>query len=183
MLELYKNIKKRRLELELTQTELANKMGYADKSMIAKIEKGLVDLTQSKILAFAEVLEIEPSDLMGWEEPKQYNHLFGILKNIDGGNNVALEDFDSEDSYIFEEFRNNFKKTSSKIGYIEILSLINNYLSNLLLVSNETPKPNLELSNVKTQQIIYLMSQLNDEGLKKVAEHIEILTKINDYIK
>ena len=69
MLQLYKNIKKRRLELQLTQTgSLAIKLGYADKSMIAKIEKGLVDLPQSKILAFADVLQTSPSDLMGWEQ-------------------------------------------------------------------------------------------------------------------
>lgn len=61
MLQLYKNIKKRRLELQLTQTDLATKLGYADKSMIAKIEKGLVDLPQSKILAFADVLQTSPS--------------------------------------------------------------------------------------------------------------------------
>lgn len=68
MLQLYKNIKKRRLELQLTQTDLATKLGYADKSMIAKIEKGLVDLPQSKILAFADVLQTSPSDLMGLEQ-------------------------------------------------------------------------------------------------------------------
>ncbi len=67
MLQLYKNIKNRRTELHLTQSELADKMGYADKSMIAKIEKGLVDLPQSKILAFANALETTPSYLMGWE--------------------------------------------------------------------------------------------------------------------
>ena len=54
--------------MQLTQTDLATKLGYADKSMIAKIEKGLVDLPQSKILAFADVLQISPSDLMGWEQ-------------------------------------------------------------------------------------------------------------------
>lgn len=67
MLKLYENIKNRRLELGLTQSQLAEKMGYADKSMIAKIEKGQVDLTQSKILAFAKALNMEPADLMGWE--------------------------------------------------------------------------------------------------------------------
>lgn len=65
MLALYKNIKKRRLELGLTQTDVAVRMGYADKSMIAKIEKGQVDIPQSKILAFAEILRTSPSDLMG----------------------------------------------------------------------------------------------------------------------
>lgn len=67
MLELYKNIKRRRQQLKMTQTDLALKMGYADKSMIAKIEKGNVDLPQSKFLAFANVLETTPSELMGWD--------------------------------------------------------------------------------------------------------------------
>lgn len=67
MLELYKNIKRRRQQLKMTQTDLALKMGYADKSMIAKIEKGNVDLPHSKILAFANVLETTPSELMGWD--------------------------------------------------------------------------------------------------------------------
>ena len=39
MLQLYKNIKSRRIELNMTQSDLASKMGYADKSMIAKIEE------------------------------------------------------------------------------------------------------------------------------------------------
>lgn len=67
MLQLYKNIKTRRTELGLTQQELAERLGYADKSMIAKVEKGVVDLTQSKILAFSKALAIDPSDLMGWD--------------------------------------------------------------------------------------------------------------------
>lgn len=67
MLELYKNIKRRRQQLKMTQTDLALKMGYADKSMIAKIEKGNVDLPQSKVLAFANALETTPGELMGWD--------------------------------------------------------------------------------------------------------------------
>ena len=54
MLNLYQNIKKYRLERHLTQTELAEKTGYSDKSMIAKIENGKIDLPQSKIEQFAE---------------------------------------------------------------------------------------------------------------------------------
>ena len=68
MLELYKNIKKRRLELGMTQSDLAEKLGYSDKSMIAKIENGKVDLAQSRILAFADALKMSPSDLMGWKD-------------------------------------------------------------------------------------------------------------------
>lgn len=68
MLNLYRNIKKRRTELNMTQEELAQKMGYSGKSMIAKIEAGKVDLPQSKIMAFAAALNTTPSYLMGWDE-------------------------------------------------------------------------------------------------------------------
>jgi repressor LexA len=67
MIELYKNIKNRRIELGMTQTELAQKVGYADKGMISRVENGKVDLSQSQIIKFAEALEIDPGVLMGWE--------------------------------------------------------------------------------------------------------------------
>lgn len=65
MLELYRNIKKYRKELKMSQEELAKKTGYTDRSSIAKIEKGMVDLPQSKILLFAEALNVTPGELMG----------------------------------------------------------------------------------------------------------------------
>jgi len=67
MTQIYENIKELRLLRGMTQTQLADKLGYADKSMIAKIEKGQVDLPHSKILAFAKVLAVEPGELMGWD--------------------------------------------------------------------------------------------------------------------
>lgn len=68
MLELYTNIKKERLAHGWTQTELSTKMGYSDKSMIAKIENGKVDLSQSKIVAFSKVFGCTPGALMGWTD-------------------------------------------------------------------------------------------------------------------
>lgn len=65
MLELYTNIKKYRIRNHMSQQELANLTGYTDRSSIAKIEKGLVDLPQSKIMLFAEALNVDPGDLMG----------------------------------------------------------------------------------------------------------------------
>lgn len=67
-MKLYKNIKKRREELNITQDELAVKMGYKSRSTIAKIESGINDIPQSKIKAFADVLETTPSFLMGWTD-------------------------------------------------------------------------------------------------------------------
>lgn len=68
MLDLYKNIKKRRTELGLSQQQLAELTGYTDRSSIAKIESGNVDLSESKIKKFADVLHISASELMGFPE-------------------------------------------------------------------------------------------------------------------
>lgn len=62
------NIKARRTALKMTQEELAAKMGYKSKSTINKIELGINDIPQSKIVKFAEVLQTTPKVLMGWEE-------------------------------------------------------------------------------------------------------------------
>lgn len=50
MSKLYENIKNRRKELHMTQSELAERLGYADRSVISRIEKGEIDLGQSKII-------------------------------------------------------------------------------------------------------------------------------------
>jgi len=68
MLELYKNIKKRREELGMSQEELAKKTGYSSRSMIAKIEAGKIDLYQSKVREIASALEMSVGNLMGWED-------------------------------------------------------------------------------------------------------------------
>jgi len=67
-MELYKNIRKRRLEKGLSQDALASLTGYTDRSSIAKIEKGDVDLPESKIAVFAKALGTTSPKLMGWEE-------------------------------------------------------------------------------------------------------------------
>lgn len=61
------NILRMRKRLDWTQEELATKMGYKSKSTINKIEMGINDIPQSKIVKFAEVLGTTPAHLMGWE--------------------------------------------------------------------------------------------------------------------
>lgn len=65
MLTLYRNIKKFRTERGMSQETLARLTGYTDRSSIAKIENGDVDLQQSKINKFAKALGVSPGDLMG----------------------------------------------------------------------------------------------------------------------
>lgn len=68
MLKLYENIRSHRIRVGMTQGELAKRAGYTDRSSIAKIEKGVVDLPQSKIKQFADIFGISAGELMGWDQ-------------------------------------------------------------------------------------------------------------------
>ena len=65
---LYDRIRLLRNKLGYSQEQLALKVGYADKTSIAKIEAGKVDLPQSKIIAFANALNTSTSFLMDGSE-------------------------------------------------------------------------------------------------------------------
>ena len=106
MLELYKNIKSRRVQLGMSQQTLAEKTGYSDRSSIAKIESGLVDLTQTKIHAFANALHTTASELMGWEDEDDKTPApnitedyttFPVIGDIAAGyEHTAIEDWEGE---------------------------------------------------------------------------------------
>lgn len=61
-----KRIRFQRESLRITQEELAKKLGYKNKSSIAKIEIGENDIPQSKVVAFANALNTTVAYLMGW---------------------------------------------------------------------------------------------------------------------
>ena len=61
-------IKQRRIELGLTQMELAQRMGYNTKSAICKVEKNGDNITTDRITKFANALGVSESYLMGWED-------------------------------------------------------------------------------------------------------------------
>ena len=62
--KVYVNIKKRREELNMSQRELASKVGYKDNSTIAKMEKGQVDVTLGRLKKIAEALNTTVFDLV-----------------------------------------------------------------------------------------------------------------------
>lgn len=65
-------IKHRRKELKWSQRDLAAKMGY-NHSTVTRIETGKIDIPQSRIMQFAEVLGVSVAYLMGWEEVQKKN--------------------------------------------------------------------------------------------------------------
>lgn len=64
-------IMERRQHIGLTQEELAFRMGYKTKSAINKIELGINDVSQSKVVKFADALQTSVAYLMGWEEEQE----------------------------------------------------------------------------------------------------------------
>lgn len=64
-------IKECREKLNMSQEELAKKMGYVARSSITRIEKGQNDIPRSKIVEFAKALETTPEYLMGLNEKSE----------------------------------------------------------------------------------------------------------------
>lgn len=91
-------IKQRRMELKWTQRELCNRMQYSNHSTIARIESGKVDIPQSRIVQFAEVLGVSVAYLMGWEEEIKKDPVGMAERHIE-----ILMDEDLND--IFDDFK------------------------------------------------------------------------------
>jgi transcriptional regulator with XRE-family HTH domain len=63
-------IKMLRAQQFMTQEELAKKVGYSSRTTINKVETGIIDLSQTKIMDFAKALNTTPVFLMGLENQK-----------------------------------------------------------------------------------------------------------------
>ena len=89
-------IKELRIQKELSQTTLAEMVGYKDKTSIAKIESGKVDLPQSKIIAFAKALNTTTSFLFGNDEESSNTHTIAAHKD---GENFTAEELEKIEEY------------------------------------------------------------------------------------
>lgn len=80
-------IKQQREAIGMSQEELAQKLGYRSRSTINKIESGINDITQSKVIEFAQALGTTPAYLMGWEDETEKQ----TKSNATLENNIAKE--------------------------------------------------------------------------------------------
>lgn len=94
-------IRQRRLELGLSQEELARRVGYKHKSAVNKIELGVNDIRQAKIIQFADALYTTPAYLMGWESQQEarirlyaqkINDLVGKIEQLDDEDLIRLDE-------------------------------------------------------------------------------------------
>ena len=87
-------IKNIRLQKNMSQQELAERVGYKTASAINKIELGLRDVKQSKIADYAKALNVTVTELMGWEtsEPTTTTGLIKLYDGIPAGAPAFLDD-------------------------------------------------------------------------------------------
>lgn len=112
MLDLYTNIKNRRIELGMSQDTLAKKVGYTSRSTIARIEKGEIDISRTKILAFAEALNTTPAELLGWiDDTDEYSMSFMTY--------TSFEDLSHTEQEIMEKIQ--FLSTGNQIAVLGVI--------------------------------------------------------------
>ena len=61
-------VRARREQLDMTQDELAKKLGYKSRFSVNKIELDQRNMKQSQIVSLANALQTTPGYLMGWKE-------------------------------------------------------------------------------------------------------------------
>ena len=83
-------IKEARQALGISQTELAERLGYKDRSTIAKIEAGVNDVSQKKLAAIAEALGVQPVDLLDFPESYPTGNKKPVPQEEDGLDNRLI---------------------------------------------------------------------------------------------
>lgn len=81
-------IRKARKEKGITQTELAERLGYKSRSSINKIEVEGRDIPRTMVVKFAKALGVTPSYLMCWDSeqpdvPAESLEAFELAKKIE----------------------------------------------------------------------------------------------------
>ena len=90
-MNLGEKVKKRRLELNLTQEELAKKMGYSSRVSINKIELGR-PVSQKIIARLAETLDVSIPYLMGWDEKEKPLNKIPLYSELCCGTGLFVDD-------------------------------------------------------------------------------------------
>lgn len=89
-------IKQRRIELGLTQTELAERMGYSGKTSVCAAENCGDNITTTKVKKFADALGVSSRYLMGYEDeersaPDKATELYELYSNASPEVQSAVE--------------------------------------------------------------------------------------------
>ena len=106
-------IKQLRTEREWSQEQVARMLGYKSRSTINKIELGINELTQSKIVAFANLFGVEPWQLLN-DEPLNMAEIKSQWERTDRERMIQAE------VKVYEDVQSMFGKSA-----FELLSIFN----------------------------------------------------------
>ena len=99
-------IKQKRLDLGLTQQDLAERMGYKTKSDISRVERDYEqNLTLDRVALFAEALNVTPAFLMGWEDESGAKTILGQLGEAKM-NSIIREEKQQKANDLYDRFEN-----------------------------------------------------------------------------
>ena len=66
-MDIFERIKQRRKQLNLSQEQLANRLGLTSRAAVSAVEKGKCDMTTDRIRRYSKALNTSPAYLMGWQ--------------------------------------------------------------------------------------------------------------------
>lgn len=180
-MNLYDRIKSRRIELNISQQELAEILGYQSRSSINKIEQGINDIPQSKIKDFAEALNTTPAWLMGYSVQEDESSI--IARNIlfyRKKYKMSLDKFAEEIGITSDTL--SYWESGTASFTLEDLQQLCSFLGVTIfeLTHNTTATLSGKLSD-KEYELLYRYRILNNLGKEKAAEYITDLSENPKY--
>lgn len=136
-------IKQRRKSLNMSQEELALKVGYKDKTAINKIELGINGIPEKRLKDFANALNTSVSFLIGVIDDQELTSVEEELINS------LVKSYKEEFNKIYDDYFEDFNKAPNRKEYKEEL---------LLRLSHDD----------YLREIGYLVEQLPEKEKKKV---------------
>jgi len=100
-------IRLRRIELGMTQEELAKKCGYATRATVCAVESRGDAISTKTVAKFAKVLGVSESYLLGWEENYSKINTDLVAEVID---DVEMRDLITEISTLSKESKDDLFK-------------------------------------------------------------------------
>lgn len=158
-------IRAKRIELGITQDELARRCGYASRSSINKIELSRT-LPSDKIEIVANALGVRPSYIMGWESDNIVKSFSSYTKVADDALSVT---------------RDTDEALSVVRDVDEALSVVRNVES---MKPVEVYPPEAHRTKDKYEfALLQMYRELNEEGQEKLLNYADDLLSSNKYIK
>lgn len=140
ILDIGKRIKLLRNQNKMSQSELAEKMGYTSRTTISKIESGNIKITTEDVVRFAEALHTSVPYLMGWND--NIENKFSDNKTpdtpVEGLSDTIIIDCEQSSS------DNNLKYSDRLMQYIPKLNKLTDEQKNIIygMIDNMVPPKN-----------------------------------------